>query len=809
MISNEERKSLQIKKLLSLTAKKKCLYVLIETEESKNNYRQNKDENNNIPSPIFFTSTLGDPNGVKEGEVYKICNEHLLDSIIKTEKYTQLIFFDRGYLLEKEKPKFPKINLIVDRDEKNDIYIYTLKNKNNSYSLNSLSNMNNSSNISFICEDLNCKGEGILDIDKNIFFVNHEHEIKHKDYHINEDSHFTVQFFWNCLFKYREIKTLEVILLPNEFDLKMIYNNPSLINQDLYIEQNKNINIYNNQPVNKPKENILFSTTRDIFFLKNKEQENKKEKNTNNFNVSTISNSIEEVKNDKKFIKTKKNYNSNNLNISKITFTLDKGIKKDNIPLFNSINYNTNANNDNNNTNNIIDNIYNCNNNKDNNSLKKDDINNDNNNSNNISNTCINKDNINSINIDNNYIISNIIIDDIDQYKCPPLELTQPSNNFININIKNDNNEINNNISNEKDNSNDNNNNINNLKENLGNPIKQNVENNLICNECEVLNKSNIQNLKDENNVELISNNIKVDEKEEDEIYEGDIFSISGSEEIFKDCYANSKKRRKIITNTNFMIYKNKIYEENELKELSLNEDSFSFCSQCTICVQNKQNLNNSYQNNKNSINYNYNNNNNYDTYNQSINNNTFESAMIPIPKSNSSINDSSSNIQNDLLQRKKNASGTNSGYRYKKKEYQFYQSVKNPYLFFAKIYIESHKENRSSDKRKDLWLKYFENKYGKNHKLGMHFHRDEKTGRIHGYQNRHLEVGYYDKRLVYYCLNKCPGNGRFDCEKELFFTDKPHICNNPLSTQQTEIVKFFTENPKAKDIQIIRVLNE
>ena len=93
MILNEERKSLQIKKLLSLTAKKKCLYVLIETEESKNNYRQNKDDNNNIPSPIFFTSTLGDPNGVKEGEIYKICNEHLLDSIIKTEKYTQLIFF--------------------------------------------------------------------------------------------------------------------------------------------------------------------------------------------------------------------------------------------------------------------------------------------------------------------------------------------------------------------------------------------------------------------------------------------------------------------------------------------------------------------------------------------------------------------------------------------------------------------------------------------------------------------------------------------------------------------------------------------
>ena len=121
-------------------------------------------------------------------------------------------------------------------------------------------------------------------------------------------------------------------------------------------------------------------------------------------------------------------------------------------------------------------------------------------------------------------------------------------------------------------------------------------------------------------------------------------------------------------------------------------------------------------------------------------------------------------------------------------------------------MYIDSHKEYRSHDRRKDLWLKYFERKYGKIDKLGMHFHKDDKTGRIYGYQNRHLEVGYYDKRLVYYCLNKYPGNGRFDCEKEIFFIDKPYFCNNPLSTQQSEIVKFFSENPRINDIQIIRV---
>ena len=49
--------------------------------------------------------------------------------------------------------------------------------------------------MNFICEDQNCKGEGLLDIEKNNFIIIHSHEIKHKDYHINEDSHFTVNFF--------------------------------------------------------------------------------------------------------------------------------------------------------------------------------------------------------------------------------------------------------------------------------------------------------------------------------------------------------------------------------------------------------------------------------------------------------------------------------------------------------------------------------------------------------------------------------------------------------------------------------------
>ena len=332
---------------------------------------------------------------------------------------------------------------------------------------------------------------------------------------------------------------------------------------------------------------------------------------------------------------------------------------------------------------------------------------------------------------------------------------------------------------------------------------------------------SNMNELKE---IEVSNNlNIKKDEEKskimEEEIYDGDTFSLSGSEEIFRDCFIKSKKRRKIMKNTNFMIYKNKLYENDELKELQLNEETFSYCSQCELCAQSKQNNsgnNNNYietsiNNEMNSFNQSLNNsNNNNNPYQNNINNNNSNDAPYqqdPIVFNNILTY---STPENDFLQKKKennNSNTPNTGSKYKKKEFHFFPSKKNHRLFYAKIYIDSHKECRSNDPRKEQWLKYFEIKYGKNHKLGMHFHRDDKTGKIYGYQNRHLEVGYYDKRLVYYCLNRCPGNGRFDCEKEIFFVDRGHSCTNGLSSQQAEVVKFFEENPRISDVQIIRAL--
>ena len=42
--------------------------------------------------------------------------------------------------------------------------------------------------------------------------------------------------------------------------------------------------------------------------------------------------------------------------------------------------------------------------------------------------------------------------------------------------------------------------------------------------------------------------------------------------------------------------------------------------------------------------------------------------------------------------------------------------------------------------------------------------------------------------------------------KEKFFFVDKPHSCSTALSAQQSEVVKFFEENPKISDVQIIRV---
>ena len=714
----KERNTLHIKKLISLLSKKNCLYILIETEESKNtNFKIYKDETG-PQSPLFLTYQGGDPTVLREGEIYNITNEKFLDNVIHTDKYSQIILFDKGYLYEKIKPNIPVIYLILNRNEKNDIYIYTPSDNNSNNNL-----------INFVCEDDHCKAEGILDIEKNNFSIIKEHQIQHKDYHINDDIHFSAQFFWSFIFKYREIKTLQIVLLPPEYDLKMIYNFPLLLTQKHINFNNTNNNIHNNKNI--------FST------VKEKEKEK-----INNINI--------QEKKEEKIFELKKDYNNKDNSLERNNIFLGKTKSKSPPILFNSVNCGNNNNND------------------------------------------INKNNKN--NKKNYFLQSNNLayIDDIDSYKCP-----SEINQSINDNIENNNNNTNEIFklekAKEKKKEKEN-------EENIGKNKNQSRIVNIF--ETQKINPDSnlIKEKESKNEINNIENNKLLELDEEEEKYDGDSFSLSGSEEIFRDCFINSKKRRKIVCCINFMIHNNKIYENEDLKEFQLNEDTLSYCSQCIICVQSKSN-------NNNIETYNYNN--NYNEINNSLNQSLNASNKNILYEPQDMI--TYSTPENDFLQKKKNNNinttnnntNNNSGSKYKKKEFHFFPSKKNQRLFYAKIYLDSHKECRSNDRRKDQWLKYFEVKYGKNHKLGMHFHRDDKTGKIYGYQNRHLEVGYYDKRLVYYCLNRCPGNGRFDCEKEIFFVDKPHSCNNGLSTQQSEIVKFFEENPRVNDIQIIRVFSD
>ena len=289
-------------------AKKHCLYILIETEESNNSNFKIYKEEPNPQSPVFFTSTVDDPNILREGEIYKITNEKFLDSVINTEKYSQIIFLDKGYLYEKEKSNFPRIYLILNRNEKNDIYIYTPKYKKTE----------NDNFINFICEDENCKAEGILDLLKNDFNIIKEHKIQHKDYHINDDLHFTTQFFWSFIFKYREIKTLQIALLPHEYNIKMIYLEPLLLNM------NNNINIANkNNYINLGKN--IFNT------IKDKDKCNIKEEKPNK---------------EEKIFELSKDFKNNNP--EKTNIFLGKSRSKSPPILFNSINYNNNTNTNNN-----------------------------------------------------------------------------------------------------------------------------------------------------------------------------------------------------------------------------------------------------------------------------------------------------------------------------------------------------------------------------------------------------------------------------------------------------------------------------
>ncbi len=311
--------------------------------------------------------------------------------------------------------------------------------------------------------------------------------------------------------------------------------------------------------------------------------------------------------------------------------------------------------------------------------------------------------------------------------------------------------------------------------------------------------------------------NKKDNEKEEeikiDPDEDLDIFSLTGSEDIYKDIYLTSKKRRQKITLESFAIYKNKIYSPQELKthasssqdnnaiEFQEEKDStetMSLCSQCSICqeifkIKNNINSLNDKKKCKNSM--------------TNINKDSANPQMISLS---SDYYEFPGVVREENYFQKKIYVSKTFGGRDKKKEFRFYISEKNPTMVFSKVIIDTKKQFDPKNKRRDSWYKYFEVKYGKKHRLGMHFHKDKETGKIYGYQNRHLELAYVDKKLEYYCVNKnCGGTGKFDCEDETFDAERSHTCGGRVSVQQMEIVNYLQQNEDIMDVQVIRVFKD
>ena len=667
-----ENTKLRIEKILRLIPKKKTLYVEIETTDKE---KQNINNTNKIDQvPIFYTLTPIDPNNIKENEIFNFPNQinsfQNFEEIIKTGLYNQIILIDRGYLFKKENPKKPIINLIVDRNEKNDIYIYQLKPTINL-------EKNSKTNFIFCCEDKNCNAEGILDIEKNTFSIIKKHKIQHKDYHIN-NTHYTIQIFWNFLYKFKEIKTVQVLIVPLEYDIKTLSSqNIDFSPNTFNVTSNSIINEENTPP---KKKEVIFNVKMD---------------NSLNKSLSVIREENEEDE------------------IAENNHLLNKTIDENNIVTLNI----TNINNSNNKNIFISERDHNCH----------------------YKFNCKVIDKTKEIKDENN---NSLIQDSIDK------EFSKNINNQFNIST------------------------INKEKENIIKHEKNDkIENKKPDKNSTSKKKSKSKQKESKEKIKPIS-----------EEYIGEDFSLSGSEDLYQEIYIKSKKRRK-ITKTDYITLNNKIKEKN-INKNDEDTESITYCSQCSICVKEKKN-----KSKKN------------------------------IEKTNPLISINNNNINIDLLEKKHEPVYTElivigtppPNGKYKKKDYKFFKSNRNPTLSFCEIEIDSRKEYHNYEKRKESWFKYFEYKYGKNQRLGMHFHRDEKDKNvIYGYQNRHLELGYSDKKLVYYCVNKnCNGNGKFDCERETFKQDKVHTCNKKLSTQQSEIVKFFKEHETYNDVQIVRIMKD
>ena len=133
----------------------------------------------------------------------------------------------------------------------------------------------------------------------------------------------------------------------------------------------------------------------------------------------------------------------------------------------------------------------------------------------------------------------------------------------------------------------------------------------------------------------------------------------------------------------------------------------------------------------------------------------------------------------------------------------------------------EAHKNFNLNDKEiyleiKDKYLKHnkllteIEQKYfGKNKRLGTHFHKNEK-GEIYNYFGNNKEIK--DNKMNYRCtLKGCKGRAVYNLEKKEFIIlrehNKPyenHSCYNHNSDKAKHMIEYLKNNQNINDLQLI-----
>ena len=267
---------------------------------------------------------------------------------------------------------------------------------------------------------------------------------------------------------------------------------------------------------------------------------------------------------------------------------------------------------------------------------------------------------------------------------------------------------------------------------------------------------------------------------------DSDYFSLSGSEDLYLEKYVKSQKRRKITHSSFLTIYKGK-YITNDIKQKKNNEedsesnDSVTDCSQCTTCFEKREK--------------------------KLAKKLLMEKKNIIIQKKTKIQEKTKEDVYSELIEEFAPQPTSNG---YVKKNLKFFKSKANANLAYCEVEIVSNKEHRNYEEKKDTWYQYFDYKYGKNHRLGMHFCKT-KNG-IYVYKNRHLELKKINKYLYYYCNSKnCGGVGKFDCIADVFIVERSHNCNSEIKTAgiQGDIMCFFKKYENYTDVQVVRIVKD